>query len=314
MIRTQTFLDIEKPAPTMKYFKKTLFIATLSVLAVFTLSCDEETVRSNSDLKTVELDSTKTNLVNVAGKLFSIPSPVQTAILIKKTKSPYHRDRLNPTTNVSNYTTKIDRALNLGVYGIDMAYASLYDDSQSALKYFKAVEGLADALEIKGAINPELVKRLGSNVGNADSLLYLSGRFYEATDIYLKENERYDLAGLVLTGAWVETVFLTAIEASAGNADARTRLAEQKTTIKTLCDVLHSSTDTNFKSGTTLAALDSLNHAFSAVEIAYEYQQPEINADKRLAIINSNTEFVMSDKLLKEISGRIQRIRASIIE
>lgn len=314
MIKPKTLAASKNPSQTMTNFNKALFFALACILAVFTLSCDEETVRSNSDLKTVELDSTKTNLVSVAGKLFSIPSPVQTAVLIKKTDAPYHRERLSDASNASNYSTNVEKALNLGVYGIDMAYASLYDDSQTSLKYFKAVEGLADQLEVKGAINPELVKRLGSNVGNADSLLFLSGRFYEATDIYLKENERYDLAGLVLTGAWVETVYLTAFEARAGNSEARSRLAEQKATINTLCEVLRSSTDDNFKLGGTLAALDSLNRAFSEVEIAYEYQQPEVNPDKKLTVITSQTEFIMNDQLLKEITERIQRIRASIID
>lgn len=293
---------------------KIIFLSFLCAMVIFALSCDEETVRSNSDLKNISLDSTKTNLVNVAGKLFSIPSPVQTAVLIKKANAPYQREKLNDVAKAKSYVSKIDRALNLGVYGIDMAYASLYDDSQLALKYFKTVEGLAEELEIKGALNPELVKRLANNVTITDSLLYLSGKFYEATDIYLKENERYDLAALVLTGGWVETTYLTAIEATNGNRDARNRLAEQKATISTLCDVLHASTDKQFTTSSIMTSLDSLNNIFTNVKIDYTYSEPQTDAGKKQTVITSKSEFVMNDDLLKQISERIQRIRASIIE
>lgn len=277
-------------------------------------SCDEQTVSKNGDFKNIKIDSTKTNLVNVAGKLFSIPSPIQTAILIRESAIPYNREVLSNPDHVSNYSTKHKRALNLGVYGTEMAYSSLYSDSQWALRYYKAVENLAEELEIKGALDATLIKRLGNNLDNTDSLLFLSGKFYEAADIYLKENERYDLAALILTGGWVEANYLTALSANAGNDAARKRLASQKKTITTLCDVLHSSTDNQFKAGNTLTQLDSLKTIYSSVKHDYTFKKPETNAETKTTNIISESVFHLSDEQLVDITARIERIRASIIQ
>ena len=195
-----------------------------------------------------------------------------------------------------------------------MAYTSLYDDNQWSLRYYKAIENLAEELEIKGALSPTLVKRLGNNIGNTDSLLFLSGKFYEAADQYLKENERFELAALILTGGWVESSYLTALTAKSGNEPARQRLAAQKKTISTLCEVLHSSTDSQFKSGSLMMQLDSLKNAYRSVKQDYTYIKPETNAETMTTIINSESKFNLTDEELADITARIERIRKSIIK
>lgn len=298
----------------MIHLKNLKFFSFLGLILFLSISCDEQTVGKNDASKNVELDSTKAKLVNVAGKLFSIPSPIQTAILIKESAIPYNREVLSDPTNVSNFSTKNQRALNLGIYGTEMAYTSLYDDSQWSLRYFKALESLADELEIKGALNPSLVKRLGSNVGNTDSLLFLSGKFYEAADQYLKENERYDIAALILTGGWVEASYLTALSAKTGNVAARSRLAAQKKTIKTLSEVLHSLADDQFNLGNTMLQLDSLKEVYQLVKQDYTYVKPETNPETKTTVIKSESNFQLTDDELADITGRIERIRASIIQ
>ncbi len=297
----------------MIYSEKFKLFGIICVSVAFFSACDEQTV-SSGEMASVEIDSTKTEFVNVAGKLFSIPSPIQTAILIKESEASYNKEVLNNPSKAATYVSKNQRALNLGVYGTEMAYSSLYDDSQASLRYFKAVENLAEELEIKGAMDSEIITRLGSNVGNADSLLILSGEFFEASDKYLKENDRYDLAALILAGGWVEASYLTSLTANAGNEAARSRLAAQKKAIITLCDVLETTADDNFNSGVIRAQFDSLKTVFKAVSHDYTFKQPETNSEERLTVITSESTFKLTDEQLKEISSRLKRLRASITE
>jgi len=297
----------------MIYSGKFKLVGIICASFVLFTACDEQTV-SSGEMTSVEIDSTKTEFVNVAGKLFSIPSPIQTAILIKESEANYNREVLNDPSKAANYISKNQRALNLGTYGTDMAYTSLYDDSQAALRYFKAVENLAEELEIKGAMDAEIIKRLGSNVGNSDSLLILSGKFFEASDKYLKENDRYDLAALILAGGWVEASYLTALTANEGNKAARSRLAAQKKALITLCEVLESSADDTFNSSTTRAQLESLKNVFKNVSHDYTFQQPETNPEEKLTVITSESTFNLTDEQLSEISSRLKRLRASITE
>ncbi len=289
------------------------FLILFTAISLLT-SCNEQTVGDGSDMKNVEIDSTRADIVKISGKLFSIPSPIQTALLIKRTDTPYNREALSNSKNSENFQTKSSRALNLGVYGTDMAYSSLYDDSQTSLKYFKAVDNLANALEIKGAIDPSIVKRLGSNVGNSDSLLILSGKFYHAADEYLKANERYDIAALVLAGGWVESSFLTVKAAKNGNEAARKRLAAQKESIQTLCEVLGKLDDEEFASSEIKMKLDSLNGEFKNIEYTYTFEKPVTTPETKTTKITSKSDYNLSDDQLASLASRIEDIRSIIIK
>jgi len=277
-------------------------------------SCGEQSVRSSDEMLDVELDSAKTSIINVSGKLFSIPSPIQTAILIRDSKSPYDKSVLNNPQNASKYQTNSLKAINLGVFGTEMAYASLFDDGQSALQYYKAVDMLANDLGIKGAIDQDLVYRLGANAGNSDSLLILSGRFYEEADNYLKVNERFDIAALVLTGGWIESTYLTALTANNGNQQARDRLAEQKTAIKTLSDVLVTATDPEFQKGDILKAIEELQMIFNELQAKYTFREPVTDAAKKTTVIHSESKYEMSDEQLATITEKITALRTQIIQ
>ncbi len=291
-------------------FKPILMIAGAAMLW---WSCGEQSVRSSEEMSDMDVDSTRTSIVNVSGKLFSIPSPIQTAILIKDSKTPYNRDVLNDPKNVSNYASNTSRALNLGVYGTEMAYTSLFDDGQASLRYYKAVDELANGLGIKGAIDAALVQRLGANVGNSDSLLILSGKFYEEADRYLKENERYDIAALVLAGGWVESSYLTALAAKGGNMEAKQRLAEQYGAVKTLSEVLKSVADSEFAKGAFMKGIEELETIYSQLEVKYTYMEPVTNPEKKLTVIKSETKFEMNDEQVQLISDKINALRAEII-
>lgn len=290
-----------------------LYIAGGLLPLIFT-SCDEQTVSKDSDINKVEVDSNKTGIINVSGGLFSIPSPIQTAILIRKSGTAYQQSDLANPANAQELATVNERALNLGVYGTDMAYASLYQDGQAALKYLKTVESLAENLEIKGALEAPLLKRLSNNIANPDSLLMLSGEFYRSIDEYLKTNERYDVAALVLAGGWIESAHLTARAALSGNTAARSRFAAQKESIYTLCDVLGKTGNEAFQKSAVKAGLDSLKNDFDKVEYSYSYAKPEVQPENKTTLIHSTSTYEIGYADLKELSTKIERLRAGIIK
>jgi hypothetical protein len=264
-------------------------------------------------MREVKIDSSKASLVNVSGKLFSIPSPIQTALLINQSNATYDRTQLNVPKNSTIYASRLKRALNLGVYGTDMAYASISDDGQSALGHFKAVENLAENLGIKAAIDPNLVKRLGANAGNADSLMILSSDFYREADNYLKQNERTDVAALILTGGWIEATFLTAQAAKSDNEMARTRLAEQGQAAETIYEVLSSQDDEELKNSDLIQKIDSIRNSYASIKREYVYETPETNPEAKKTIFKSNSTYSMNDSLFNSLSAQLERLRKEII-
>lgn len=303
-------LPLKQNSMIRKFSMKSLI--TLIVVLLALAACDERTVEKRTEANQDKPDSTKANIINVSGKLFSIPSPIQTALLIKESEADYRSEILSEGERYADFSTKMDKAMNLGVYGTDMAYSSLYDDGQRALRYFKAIENLANDLGVTAAIDADLIRRLGSNVGEADSLLYLTGRFYENADAYLKENERYDIAALVLLGGWIESAHLTVESAANGNEAAKKRLAEQKQALKTLVEVLASSADDTYKESSLKLTIDSLAAGYDSVAYSYEFVEPNTVADQRKTVIKSSSEFSMSEEHLNEVKRLIASARAQI--
>src|SRR5690554_4452801 len=113
MTKKEKYVVSTNPFKTMIQLNKIVFISLVVALSILMFSCDEASVSSDTNIANVDLDSSKTSLVNIAGKLFSIPSPIQTAILIKNSGVDYNRESLNDPANISNYVSKNVRALNL---------------------------------------------------------------------------------------------------------------------------------------------------------------------------------------------------------
>ncbi|MCC7051152.1 MAG: hypothetical protein IT239_05170, partial [Bacteroidia bacterium] len=134
-----------------KIFPILLFTASSSI---FLYSCGGD---SDTSEKVVEsIDSNKTNVIKVGNALISIPSPVQTALLIKKIGANYNKSILNSPTKKASYTTAFKKAINLGVYGADLGYVTIYDQTQDALGYMGAIKNLGDELGVTNAFDAKL--------------------------------------------------------------------------------------------------------------------------------------------------------------
>ena len=84
---------------------------------------------------------------------YSIPSPIETTSLLKAAGAKYNASYLNPIENVPKYSTAASRALNLGVYGSDLSFTSIFDKTQESMLYLRCTNKLATSLGISGAFD-----------------------------------------------------------------------------------------------------------------------------------------------------------------
>src|ERR1051325_7064891 len=110
--------------------KQFLAFATAAAILV---SCGGDKNDDEKDDLIETPDTVKSAVLNVGGELFSVPSPIQTAVLIQKSGITYDKSVLNLSNKVNTYPTDFSRALNLGIYGADLGYVSLYNQTQDAL-------------------------------------------------------------------------------------------------------------------------------------------------------------------------------------
>jgi hypothetical protein len=288
-------------------------LIALSTLALLTYSCGEDTPANEDDTTQEEVNPKQSQLMEIDGKVFSIPSPIQTATLIKNSGTNYNKAMLNVPSNVTKYSTNFKKAINLGVYGADLGYVTLYEQTQDAISFLTAIKSIGDDLGVSSAFDMELVERFEKNIGNQDSILAMVSDAYKASDRYLKNSQQNDVGGLILAGGWIESLyFATNAAKMTNNKEIIKRIGEQKTTVSNLIKLL---TPYYSKSDYT-ALVDSLielDELFSKIEIVYTYVKPTVDAKNKTTTINSTTDVSITPEQLAAITEKVNKIRAELI-
>ncbi len=298
-------------------FKKNMFKSKLLALSfasvLIATSCGGDKPKeddTNTDT-VIDTDTAKTAVLNVGGELFSVPSPIQTAMLIQKSGVAYDKSILNVSNKANTYTNDFMRSLNLGIYGADLGYVSMYNQTQDAIGYLAAVKQLADKLGVSAAFDTGTMKRINDNIANKDSMLVLVGIAYRASDAYLKTNKRTEVSSLILAGGWIESMHfsVTAYKQKQGN-EVKYRIAEQKQALGSIIKLLASNTAPEaIELGKQLSDLAKV---YEGIQFKYTFVEPTTDSIKKMTYINSTNEVIVSKEQIDEISAKITEIRTKI--
>src|SRR5581483_9857721 len=99
---------------------KSLVFSSAAVLTIALWVGCKGGKENNQQANGAKIDSANSTLLKLNNQIFSIPSPIQTALLIKKSGYTYNKAILNGSDNYSHCDTKYKKALNLGIYGTDL--------------------------------------------------------------------------------------------------------------------------------------------------------------------------------------------------
>ena len=158
------------------------------------------------DLADLAIDS---SYVNIARKVYyALPTPIELAILIKNLGIAYQPGLLNDPANASKYLTNQKMALNFGAYIADLAYAGLFEQSQTVLRYKLSVKQLTEGLGLQSAVDFSTMQQLEANVNDKEAVLRIVSETYASCTASLNENERYSLTLAMFIGGWVEGMYI----------------------------------------------------------------------------------------------------------
>jgi hypothetical protein len=139
----------------------------------------------------------------------TIPVPFDILNKLSNSKLVFNADILSNTAQVGQINDPNLQALNLGIYGADMALLITQSRLSDSGPYLKSVRTLADAIVVPNAFDETTMKRFDNNRNNQDSLQKLVFSSYMRVDTTLISNDRQALASLVLSGGWLESLYLT---------------------------------------------------------------------------------------------------------
>jgi hypothetical protein len=288
-------------------------IVSLALALTFGLwSCGskKEKEENSEEFKQAE-ESLKDEIKDV---VYNIPSPSEIPYLLQATGAEFNQSLLNDRKKADQYLSKNDKAaLNLGIYAADIGYLSSYDKTQEAIDYMNSAKKLADNLGVIGSFDADILQRFEKNISNKDSLASLLNGAIQRTDKYLKDDKRNKPAALMITGSFIEGLYISTglIKSYPKNI---LKDQERNLILTPLIRVVlqqQKSVDELLKMLSTVEQSEpvvGLTKDLTDLQASYK----ALNIEEQIK--NSRPDLALSDKNLNQISTIVEKVRKSIVE
>ncbi|MCK5692950.1 MAG: hypothetical protein KAI08_08875 [Bacteroidales bacterium] len=262
------------------------------------------------------LDTETQEQLNTAKRIFyALPSPLETAMLIKNAGAAYNEELMNPVSNSSKYITSKSKALNLGIYSTDLSYASLFDQSQATLDYVGAAKEMADGLNILDAIDEETVTQLEEQINNRDAIIDIISETLMNSSSFLKENDLEGTASVVLVGGWIEGLYIATNLVNENDLEDNKlveRIVDQKLSLDIMINLLESSPE-DADAQAVLEDVKALKTIFDKITI----DQGEVTAvedpETNVTTLKSESSIKITNRVFTELKTKVIEIRNSYI-
>lgn len=172
---------------------------------------------------------------------YPIPSLADLTARLQKAGVGYVIDAGSDPKNASRFMTSTSRAVNLGVYGSDLLYASTYGIKADVARYLGAVLALAQELNIHISLLEALNKQGEAGLENKDSVQNCTTKsIFEAYALFCNSDMQEE-AVLFLAGGWLESVYIGSYIASLSqtNSEVVDLLLQQQAAFDTIRKLLN---------------------------------------------------------------------------
>ena len=301
------------------------YIVICSLFILFAACKSDKSKKKSTELNLEDFISEDDifNDVSQAKKIFySLPSPLETAMLIKSAGADYDEELLNSLDNVDNYSTNMSMALNLGIYTTDLSFASLFDQTQTSINYMEAAKKMAEGLDIVDAINSETIKRLEQNLNNRDIIMDIISETFLNSSSYLKENDRQAVAAIVLVGGWIEGLYIATQlvgDKPIENNRLVDRISEQKLSFNIVQRMLEDnrkdeSGEENEDIVDLMVQLQELKTSFDKIKVETSEVKIEPNEETKVTTLKSQTKISITPEAFGELKESVKILRTNFIQ
>lgn len=172
---------------------------------------------------------------------YSLPTPIETAMVLENTNTDFSDKYLLPISNVDYYETSYSQAIALGIYISDLSYCSMYSQNQEALEYLSTSKKLIQKLGLINIITDSVVKKVEKNIGDSADILNIISEQYLQVNAYLDENNMNNISTLIILGGYIESLHI-AIKVAESEQNPNPQLyqiiLEQKIPLKDIIELM----------------------------------------------------------------------------
>jgi len=252
-----------------------------------------------------------------AEKIFNaLPSPLESAMLIKSAGAKFDQALLNPVSNNSNYVTNKSMALNLGIYTCDLSFASLYEQTQLIIDYMNSAKKMADGLGILKIIDQPTMDRLEENINNSEVIMEIVSETFMNSSSYLEDNGQAAIAAMVLVGGWFEGLYISTqlVDMKDFNGNRLVgRIIDQKLSIDILLNLLNNNRG-NPSIDEIIQQVNRLKTVFDKITITTSRVRPEYDQSSNTTVLKSDVKTDMTPAVFKELAAVVAEIRSSFVK
>jgi hypothetical protein len=188
-----------------KFVSNSIFALSIAVIALSSCKTGTTSNQNTASADSMQKDSLAQQVKNV---VYPLPTPFELVQMLNNIGATYVPKALNPTSNVEKYFTQKSKAINLGVYGADVAYTVTYNNQQDTKAYLKALKKLMDEVGVKIDYSYMISDEFKQKISNKDTAVkVITNTFYD-TYSYLKEQNSPEMSVMMVSGMWVELMYI----------------------------------------------------------------------------------------------------------
>jgi uncharacterized lipoprotein YehR (DUF1307 family) len=226
----------------MKTTKNYLIAIILSAIVAFMLTSCGNSLNINNNKKSAKTISTDSTQIKSETYLhYGLPLPVELFKWMKSNNLDYNSMYMHSLKEKDKYFTNTQRALSLGLYSADLAYAAVYGQSQLSVDYYIAAIDLAKKLEIQDGYNSETLDLAYKHINNNDSLSQIIHQSYLRTCSSLESDDMENVFPLIIIGSWIESmeILVKNIQRFPDNQKLGAQFANQMADLEKLLQLLN---------------------------------------------------------------------------
>jgi len=283
-----------------------------SLLIALFYSCTTIPKKKEETRSAAELAEEKT-IHDIDQLLEDLPPPSLVPFTLKSINASFSRELINSLDNIENYRDNADKmALNMGVYASDISYLAAYGHEEDCIDYLKASHGLAENMGDSAIYDEEQVELFKGHIKdqNQEEISKILGELFLKTSVQMEEDHHLTMAGLALTGSFVEGLYQAVITIETfPNTPANEALLEPLVKIvleeeQALLDIITVLKDLPFDD--TIADMIT---ELSILDQLYKGDLQEIEEK-----MENDPNFVLTRDVMRDITLEVKRIRKSIVE
>lgn len=189
-----------------KTFTKILVAVIILTVAGASSCKNRGETKKQKEINAVELEALEQKIEE---NVYPLPTSAEVIKKLTDLDLGYILGATNPPDKARSYMESYNRSVNLGIYGADLSYATLYNMQQDVIDYLAAIRTLALEQNLSKIYDESLYDRIKANFDNRDTLVTLLTDAFDRTYSYMVDAGQANLALLMVGGAWVEGMYLT---------------------------------------------------------------------------------------------------------